>query len=122
MSAEIQIDGARAFHLLGEAMLERGADYIYPLAEMGACVYTDDSQPSCMVGLALYRAGVTVPELEAMDIEGIGGIDLVTLPERVYLTPTARKVMNAAQQCQDTGETWLDALYAAELMYEHCIR
>lgn len=115
----IDIDADRALALLREVVDEYGHDYVYRQVahrlpdgrSKPMCVYADDGRPSCLVGHALHRAGVTVAELDRM--LGQIGEDDDELPERVTLTGLAAEVLAEAQMAQDQGITWGDALAQA---------
>jgi hypothetical protein len=113
---EITIDLDRAKELL-EEVVKGNEDFIYaPPADENACVYQHEGKPSCVVGQALFKAGVTPEELERMDDQGI--IKIATLPDRVTLTDEARDYFDIAQSIQDTSrDTWGYALQAANDYY-----
>ena len=120
MTEAIEIDSAKAITLLREVVKGK-EEYVYkrPVGSSGpACVYQANGEPSCVVGKALFKVGVTADELDAMDRTGVHtGINSVTLPERVSLTNDARAVFAAAQEKQDRGTEWGIALRAAEECY-----
>lgn len=102
-----KITGAReAYLLLERAVQERGANFVYTTDFENGCVYTHHGRPSCMVGLALVRAGA-----DASDFENFQGAAASFLPG---LGGTAAGlVLQDAQLAQDTGETWGQALHVA---------
>lgn len=119
--SEIEIGGVRALELLKLARDERGADYIYggDRDALDRCTYSADGEPSCMVGLALFKAGVTIAELEEIDNGDFGTIEFIELPARVSLTDEAVAVFSAAQGMQDMREPWgmaYDHAYAEALV------
>lgn len=117
--ADIQIDATRAIELLREVVAESGEDYRYELIETGygsACHYAHNGCPSCLVGHALHRAGMTVNQLAALDGQD-NDIATVPLPVGVELTSFAREVFAVAQDAQDIRQPWGMALSAAERAY-----
>lgn len=111
----IRVDGPRALRLLTEVVDELGEDYVYrPLppdpddpddseaALSPTCVYVRGGYPDCLIARALYRAGVTVAELERL----VGPIGEVVLPLRLELTPGARAGFAAAQAMQDQLQSY----------------
>lgn len=119
------IDADMAIALLERAVQEMGADHVYQrvhgefdrIGEATMCAYQHDGRPSCIVGHALSYAGVTIEQLREMDeaadevtsVEALYGDDL--LP--VEMTDDAVTVFEAAQQAQDNGAPWGEALEAA---------
>lgn len=100
----IKVDLARAVALLREVVAEYGEEFIYDGSTAADCVYMRDGEPSCLVGHALYRAGERVFE------EGM----CPSLAARtVNVTSSADAVFSAAQDRQDNGATWGEALAAA---------
>lgn len=75
-----------------------------------ACAYIQWNCPLCMVGCALYAAGLTQDELHGMDRQFPTRIGEVALPARVRITGWARRVFAAAQDAQDKGLPWGTAL------------
>jgi hypothetical protein len=118
--AEIRIDATRAIELLREVVAESGEDYRYELIETPygpVCHYAHDDAPSCLVGHALHRAGVTVEQLASLDKHD-NHIASVELPAEVEITDEAQDVFAVAQDTQDDGKPWGVALSVAERAYE----
>jgi hypothetical protein len=117
----IEIDGPKALDLMAEVVAGR-EDYVYERAG-GFCVYAANGQPSCLVGQALARAGVTVAMLEEMDSKFETDIQHVREPEGLTLDDEARDFFGVAQRRQDDGEPWGKALADAEAealaLYSH---
>lgn len=110
MTATIHIDKKRAQKLLTEVVKKRGADEIF-----AQCQYADGYKPGCIVGEALFIAGVPVKQLELMDDPGEGqAISLLDTEEFGFsLTPGARQVLQRAQGRVDAGSTFGEAVKAA---------
>lgn len=109
---------------LEAAVAERGADYVYDYGSTpsGNCVYVgSDGTPSCIVGVALSKLGVSVETLKAEGQTGAAGgrtpFNAIAIGSRsdlaALLTPAAVNVLAAAQFRQDSGESWGEALNAA---------
>lgn len=116
------IDTPRALELLRKAVADKGEEYVYPHANSG-CVnveYDDDIEeyyPSCIVGHALYHAGID-PAVIAE-----AGADEASVEELSYygiaeFSEDAENVMSMAQLLQDRGFLWGVALKAAERIAE----
>jgi len=99
------------------AVEARGRDYVYQrLGEMLACRYVLDGRASCLVGDTLARCGVPLAELAKWEYTHVGRL-LYMLRRSGAITYETRvmDVLRAAQQRQDDGSTWGDALDAAVL-------
>lgn len=100
---------------LREVAAEAGPDYTYPDEwreqagegeDGGQCRYVVNGQPACLIGRALAALGVPVAALENVE----GSAAWAALGE---LHPTSAPVgdaANLAQERQDTGATWGEAL------------
>ena len=111
------------------AVAERGEDFVYPAqgselaeqgwrSEQGTCVYVlPDGSPACLIGLALYK-------IDPALVEGLEGEDATALRLLQRLGVEDGRLYWAAQvaqQAQDLGETWGDALKIYELaINERC--
>jgi hypothetical protein len=129
------IDEHRAIKLLRECVAERGESYVYPYQQcrnafvqgdtyqltggLGDTKFTGPTQPGCMVGLAMFNAGVPVDELSG-HAHPMDAFDLADhLHEKGWgISTKAASVFRAAQQQQDVGDTWAGALAAATQYYE----
>jgi hypothetical protein len=121
----IEIDREKALALLAAEVRTEGPQFIYKKDErvdengdmQGInCRYVEDGNPSCLVGRVLFRAGVPIEAISALDtqFEGISeSIQDAKFPDDVNLTLDAREVLQAAQTSQDAGQTWGEALRAA---------
>lgn len=127
----IHLDGAAVLDLLDKAAAERGEEYKYvqPLVdieEMASdiygnlqvkthkvkrCVYVDSStgerRPSCLVGMALYLAGVPLEQLDVSFnttsthlLNQLGNAGALTVSVEVY------EILRNAQMQQDSGCSW----------------
>lgn len=117
--------GARqSFNLLEEVVREFGRDYVDPgsQADGPGCDYTatnseGDTVAGCIVGQVLVKAGAELDSLDCL----YGTIGFLTDEVKglldIELTLGARLVLRAAQRVQDKGNTWGDALLAAEDTY-----
>jgi hypothetical protein len=92
-----------------------GRETLYQ-APRGSCVYYDEDKnaPSCGVGHALYRLGVSEEWLQTLDHTSLGGScsaqggSFVHVLNRAgfELTTAAQTAFGEFQSCQDTGDTW----------------
>lgn len=115
---KIQTTDEAVMETLRAVVAER-PDYVYDseaVDENGVpmCVYVADGAPSCLVGHVLHRLGVPLDALSVFDESG--GKDAQLVVRRVLdgtSGATAHRLW-AAQSAQDNGETWGEALEAAE--------
>ena len=120
----IELTPRRALELMREVVAEYGADHVYvdPNGRTAdgldgvTCVYVDwkASRPSCLVGHALFRAGVTVEQLAELDYAEDGSDINGVYSDAFELVDGAELVFSAAQMAQDKGQTWGTALARAE--------
>lgn len=137
----IRIDGQRAVDLLRMAVETKGEDYQYEQPDGTGCFYTlpGNTAPSCIVGHALAYAGVPLDVLHAIDFGGViredpdfpgeeyeesGSLgdttanneDVIAWLERngAVLDREAIDVFHKAQQWQDDGIAWGEAVAAAQ--------
>lgn len=102
-----------------EVVAEKGEDYVYPGASMGACVYSEaDDTPSCLVGHVIYRldpeAFLQVAEIEATEgTTAAGGLEEDGYLPEGFWDEEAQEAMVAAQASQDNGWPWGYALKEA---------
>lgn len=99
-------------------------DYIDPKGANGMpCQYTPNNDyPGCLIGQVYKSLGAGYDELERMDeygvISDVSDKDLCP----IHTTPDAISVMQEAQQQQDTGNTWGQALMMADAKYDYITR
>ena len=111
------IDGRRALELLIDVVDQYGPETVYekvplPDGDGNGCVYVYLGEPSCLVGHALVRAGAPI---SGLNISSPAALLDSHFPS---IGSAAARVFQAAQDKQDTGETWGDALDAAREEYE----
>lgn len=119
----IELTPERALELMREVVAEYGEDYVYADTSgvqadgnsSAFCVYADAEEecPSCLVGHALFRAGVTIAELVELDESSDPSIKHAYSPA-FTLKGGSREVFAAAQEAQDNGAAWGVALAEAE--------
>jgi hypothetical protein len=103
------IDIGRALDLLGAAVKQRGASFVFVAGRDQFCLYRGDGGPQCLVGRCLSLAGVHDDDLDALGGDGVRELyHRGALPVR--LTLGALVVFDAAQHGQDRGHTWGEAL------------
>lgn len=92
-------------------------DFVYnpPIEEKGTCVYVHDGKPSCLIGQALWGAGLIDASLEDSAyntetssplISGYLSLIDIGINELTWL--------RAVQYKQDTRATWADAVAYAD--------
>lgn len=122
----IGVEEARG--LLKRAVEMYGEDWAYiPVKTRGTCYYAprpdlfgaDDprGQSGCLVGTALELGGVNTWEIKDV-LSPVEGLNPDLRGQGVQLTNDAAFYLAAAQDLQDEGATWGEALYAAELLYD----
>ena len=117
----ISITKPQALRALREAVALKGADFTYEMVNRG-CVYTENGQPSCIVGHALASLGVPIETLELIDnvdreytdSDMVSAYEDVLKPNGIRIGPKALEVLREAQEQQDAGLTWGYALEQAE--------
>lgn len=135
------IDADKALELLHQAVTTRGTGFNYRASALGrtpapipVCRYEYDGRADCVVGTALSLFDVPLSALQALDAglpedheddaglpDGSADASIdstwarITLEQRghVRLTRAAALVFRAAQQSQDSGNTWGHAESAA---------
>ena len=107
------IDGATALRLLREVVAER-PDYVYeePDGDGQGCVYVWQGTLSCIVAHVLARAGWTVQQIAELDMGG--SVKNLAINGFTIGSASSVVILDAAQSVQDTGDTWAEALAAAE--------
>lgn len=118
----VAITESNVIELLEQCIADRGEHYIDPQAESGTCTYVDyhgdHPKPGCIVGLVLIKAGYDIVTLDLWDSE-ISGLTGSTNPDEiegktgVQVDDKALYALRTAQDRQDCGKTWGDALRAA---------
>ncbi|WP_030997529.1 hypothetical protein [Streptomyces sp. NRRL F-5630] len=102
------------------AVVAERPDYVYARPEAdnraAACLYVhhDDgtAKPGCLVGTVLHRLGVPLVELAKW--EGEGACSMVPSVTNLEWEDTSTLALQTAQEAQDAGVTWAEALAAAE--------
>lgn len=117
------IDADMAIALLERAAQEKGADHVYKRVPSGSdihgeasmCNYEHNGRPSCIVGHALHYAGVTIEQLRKMDSDlKVSSIDMLYAEDLlpIEMTDDAADLFKAAQDAQDEGMPWGEAVAA----------
>lgn len=121
MTEKLVLDAPQAVAMLRKVVYGR-EDYVYVRPSNAPyCVnFTDEGQPSCVVGHVLAELGLTFEVAELLEIKG--NIAIRSAAGKVNkcpdfgwaLTEAAVQVLAAAQLVQDDGRTWGEALGRAE--------
>lgn len=108
-----------ALEALNAAVDEKGDDYVYQ-GEGTFCAYVASDEPSCIVGNALHRLGVSIPTLVKMDKCAIGGAVITSrkvlevLEDSGFtLDDDAVILLSTAQTLQDDEVPWGKAVRVA---------
>lgn len=123
----LELTFEKAQELVDAAIAERGEDYVYG-KHAGSCLYVhsdswfDDTRgewvlinerPGCIVGMALVKGGVSMD-----DLIPINTMDAPTVLDSLEGVEAERKAVDfltLVQISQDSGVTWGEARYRANL-------
>lgn len=91
---------------LEDSLRERGADYVYSKSPDGACAYSRDGEPSCLVGLVVHKLDPEAfREMSHREHNGIGvwmaPADEV-LPQFLEISEKMLAILYRVQTDQDT--------------------
>lgn len=95
-------------------------DYVYQPPVGSMCVYVHDGKPSCLVAQVLSKLGVGIDDLGRLDHKSTDHFDspvpvtAYRLSDHMPIEDRASGILGYAQSRQDLGETWGEALAAAE--------
>lgn len=112
-----RVDKREALQLLRKARDEKGKDYIDPNSEddWGMCEYTTpDALAGCIVGHVFTYAGVPLGGLRYVQGDAAAVVRQACVSSYVNFTPGAIKALAKAQQMQDTGSPWGEAVWHAQ--------
>lgn len=116
----IEITAERALELLREVVAEYGEDYVYvnpqgqragdddDNGDQASCWYVHGDKPGCIAGHVYHRAGLSLETLKLMENNGASHPGF-----RQRVTGEGPTILSIAQDRQDKGETWGQALRAA---------
>lgn len=80
-----------------------------------SCLYVHDGKPSCLIGHAAIEAGIIDLSIEFTGNNLLEACELVqNLGIVDQLSHAEIKWLNAAQNAQDTGQTWAEAIKSAD--------
>lgn len=124
-----QITARRALELLIDVVDRAGEDFVYEHKDMTdlrgsfeygglsrGCRYVEEGHPSCLVGHVLVRTGVSLEALNKLDMLGVSASSLADYG--IQADMGAQRVLGAAQEVQDSGKSWGEALRMARQRYE----
>lgn len=114
---ELTLDKTK--ELLTEAVAEKGAEYVYTNPEgvpggsdsLANCYYVHGSQPGCIVGHVLHKAGVPLETLTEHETRPAGFV-LRSL-EDFDLDHNTLRLLDDVQERQDRGVPWGEAVQQA---------
>lgn len=115
------LDEAQAINLLEKAVGEKGADYVYPrmmtvgdITVATQCDYFREDQPSCLVGHVLSYLGYD----NADEAEGHSA-SYAMEKLGIEFDDAAAFILEQAQDAQDSGTPWGEAVENARNEYEN---
>lgn len=121
------LDADGAIRSLRTVVFEKGPDYVYQRVEAyglkGSCVnFTEDGQPSCIVGHVFSLLGLTAEKALEVGVASttIADVSCELLNRSDFewkFTPQAQRILAVAQDYQDTGNSWGEALEACENVF-----
>ncbi len=110
MTAVLTEADARFAEAMREVVAKKPAGYTYPQSHRTkhnkTCQYVFRGKPSCLIGQALVKVGVTVDELRKQE----GDSAREVLNRLTDVSDAVRFAATSAQRFQDGGLTWADAL------------
>lgn len=115
----IEIDAAYAMELLDKAVNEKGWEHVDQNAGGKGCRNVEwneegtERRPSCIVGHALYYAGVTLEALASCDGAVQSTVAGLGQHMDIEVTTNAMVIFHTAQYAQDSGESWGRAITKA---------
>ena len=84
-------------------------EHVYERTEVGKCNYQVDGKPSCIVGHAMHRLGVSVFDLREFDAAGDSAIrDIIEMNPDIFDKDDklGMELLIEAQDSQDEGVPW----------------
>lgn len=102
-------DETYALELLERAVAERGDGYNYRKEFGASCRYELHGQPACIVGLVAHLDGISMVTMRTCE-----GRTADVVMRAFGFTRRAGDLLFIAQQVQDRGGTWGDALIEAK--------
>lgn len=90
----------------------------------GNCVYVRQGLPACLIGRALWNLGLIDGSLEGLMVNGARAGELVEGRLGIALSQDESFWLERAQEAQDSGYAWMDAVriadeYVADHIAEH---
>lgn len=101
---------------LEQVVDERGGDFRYQSPNRKQCVYEFEGEPSCGVGLALYKLGVPINTLSDMDRPGrisLSSTQVILRDAGFEMAESAIKVAWRFQFLQDSCKNYAHCLEEA---------
>lgn len=99
------------------AVVKGKEGFHYKPPDGDTCVYICGGKPSCLVGHVLYSLGWPVERLMDFDSQRSNGIGSLRVCYGDIATQDAVDILEAAQDTQDLGGSWGEALAQAEALY-----
>jgi hypothetical protein len=101
----------RTVELLHEVIAEKGENFVYrEPGDSDACLYAHGDEPGCLVGQVLFRAGVPMEDIAALDKAASTDVASLAAEFERWMPRSAVDLLSDAQNQQDGGATWGYAL------------
>ena len=119
----IRIDLEKARTLLRAAMETQGPDFVYNPEGKGTCMNIPDEGAKegdpraitgCLIGTMITGLGISMDEYELKETNVIGAARILSDRSKVQFTQDALVYLMRAQNAQDNGKTWGEAVTHAE--------
>lgn len=112
-TTQLTPEETEALRIMREIVAEKGHDYVYPESEKDGslCQYLRYDEngtavgPSCIAGHYLVRTGMDVESLRHSEGRGV-----IVVVGKIPLDSRLAGALGIAQEAQDRGETWGQAL------------
>lgn len=93
---------------------EVGDEYRYEFLDgTTACKYVLNDQPACLVARILHRIGMPIEQLQYWDADRMPAFKMNSHAKAIT-NPDVFAFLASAQDEQDDGETWADAIKVAK--------
>lgn len=120
---QITLTVEQALAALDAAVADKGADFRYRASWAVGCRYFHGSEPGCIVGHVLHQYGVGRDDLCGLWDSAVGaevdmnvsyGIRSLRVAGLLDIDDRTESVLTSAQDAQDCGETWGEAVQNAK--------
>lgn len=107
----VRLNKSNVTKALRDAVKARGADYVYHDHFGNACFYVVDQKPACLVGEVLATGfGIPIDVLDELETTADDVLDILQSRGVLTYTSDAADMLMRAQEYQDLGEPWGEAV------------